>query len=359
MSVIHSVLTKLDARGAPPPAALGAMPPLASAGNGASRRLMVTAALGIGALGFVALADWPKWLRSAHAAQAATTSAPTVAESTTAVEHTARSSGDAVAAPPATTAPDTTAAVVTPTPVPAAAQPSTPSNIAATATPRRVAVATVARERTTVTAIAPAAPDAVATPIDKRNVAPNAPQRALLLLRQANEAAQAGQPRAALAQARDALALDPALTAARLLAAVLEHETGASERAAQLLRDGLARDPRDSAQAMLLARVLIAQGDAPGALAALERHAVRGAEADGLRGGILTQQGDYSAALGAYESAARQQPANSMWWLGLGVALDSEGQPQRARQAYAHALSLGLPRDDLTQFADRRLRATD
>lgn len=195
--------------------------------------------------------------------------------------------------------------------------------------------------------------------IDKRPVAPQPAQRAVLLLHRAQESAQAGQPRAALALAREALALDPALAAARVLAAVLEHETGASERAASLLREGLARTPGDSAQALLLARVQIAQGDRAGALATLERHAVRGAEADGLRGGILTQQGDAEGALRAYEGAVRQQPANSMWWFGLAIALDATGEVQRAQQAYTRALAIGLPRADLTQYADRRLHGND
>jgi MSHA biogenesis protein MshN len=140
---------------------------------------------------------------------------------------------------------------------------------------------------------------------------------------------------------------------------VLEHELGASERAAQLLQDGLALTPGDAAQALLLARIQVAQGDAHAALATLELNAVTGAEAEGLRGGILAQQGRFQAALPAYESAARQQPANPMWWFGLGVALDAEGQGGKARLAFARAQQLGLQRDDLQQFVDQRLRTPE
>jgi MSHA biogenesis protein MshN len=377
MSVIHSVLTKLDARGAPAPAALGAMPALQPQSNAAARRLIVMSVLGIGAIGFVAFADWPAWLRSANAAQPVapvaaivkTVAAPAAIEAASApaspsppAPNAAPQAETIVAAPvvavptraplvePVAAAPKEPrrVAIVAPAPAPAPAKAPAPAPAPATANVSTESAASVAT--TSVTA---------APSIDKRAIAMNPAQRAVLLLRQAHESAQAGQPRAALAQARDALALDPALAGARLLAAVLEHETGASERAAQLLRDGLARDPRDGAQAMLLARVQIAQGDGSGALATLQQHPVRSAEADGLRGGILTQQGDYAGALNAYESAARQQPTNSMWWLGLGVALDGAGHAQRARQAYERALTIGLPRDDLTQYADRRLRGND
>jgi MSHA biogenesis protein MshN len=357
MSVIHSVLTRLDARGAPTPAAVGAMPTLTRSAQGASRRLLVMALAGAAAVGFVAFADWPTWLRSATAAQPAARPTPLAAtqsalEATSAPTPTRAASATPIETKAATSAPPPVIAM------PAIAAPTRAPSAAPAPVSRRVALAAPTREAAVAVPTEAAASAAPAT-IDKRAIALKPSQRAVLLLRQAHESAQAGQPRAAVAQAREALALDPTLAGARLLAAVLEHETGASERAAQLLRDGLAREPRDGAQALLLARVQIAQGDGSGALATLEQHPVRSAEADGLRGGILTQQGDYARALGAYESAARQQPANAMWWLGLGVALDGEGHAQRARQAYARALAIGLPRDDLTQYADRRLRGND
>ena len=140
---------------------------------------------------------------------------------------------------------------------------------------------------------------------------------------------------------------------------MLEHETGADDRASALLRDGLARHPQDTAQALLLARILVAQGDGTQALAVLDKHGVTGADADGLRGGVLAKMGDFKQALTAYESAARAQPANPMWWFGLGVALDSEGFGQRARQAYLRAQAIGLQRADLISYADQRIAALD
>lgn len=338
MSVIHSVLSKLDARGAARPSAMEALPAWTSApASGASKRLLLLGALGAAAIGFAAFGDWPTWLRGAQAAPVPAARAPAP---------TPEPIRPAAAAP--------ALAEAEPAAVPAVAVVAPPvRRVAGSSAPRTPAVHAAALPAPTATEPAP-------TPtIDKRDVAPSPAARALHRLRQAQDAAQAGQPRSALEHARAALALDPALAPARQLAAVLEHETGHSERAAQLLRDGLARNPQDGLQALLLARVLLAQGDAAGALATLDRHTVQGAEADGLRGGVLTQQGETARAVPAYESAARQQPANPMWWLGLGVALDAEQQPQRARQAYARALSIGLPRDDLVQYAEQRVRATD
>ncbi|MFO1224126.1 MAG: tetratricopeptide repeat protein [Burkholderiaceae bacterium] len=362
MSVIHSVLTRLDARGAARPDAMRALPVWAGApASGASRRLLLLSALGAAAIGFAAFGDWPAWLRGAQAAQVA----PTPAGAPEAARAAASATAPGVAetpAPPLSNPARTPARMPARQPAARVAVDVTPDHAVSEAPARRVAA--LSPPRTAVAhdtaALAPADPAATPpTTIDKRDVAPSPAARALQRLRQAQDAAQAGQPRSALEQARAALAIDPALSPARQLAAVLEHETGHSERALQLLREGLARNPQDGAQALLLARVLLAQGDAPAALATLDGYAVRGAEADGLRGGVLTQQGDTGRAVPAYESAARQQPTNPMWWLGLGVALDAQQQPQRARQAFARALSIGLPRDDLAQYAEQRVRATD
>lgn len=371
MSFIHDVLQRLDARGAAPPALAGMPPTVHAANAGASKRLLATGVIGAAAIGFAAFGDWPNWLRRTAAAPrpALTTPAGQPAGTVTAAPVAA---GPGAAGPGAEAAASSAPSATAMAPA-AGATPGAPSPEAArTAAPAPRATARAPAERARVVAARqqPAGPDDLgsqqageihhdAARIDKRSIAQTGAQRALLLLRQAHDAAQAGQPRAAIDKAREALALDASLSSARLLAALLEHETGASDRAGDLLRDGLARDPRDAALALALARVTVAQGDAAGALAVLERYPVRGAEADGLRGGILTQQGDSARALPAYESAARQQPANPMWWLGLGVALDAERQPQRARQAYARALSLGLPRDDLTLYAEQRLRAAE
>ena len=357
MSVILDVLNKLDARGVQRPGIASSVPALGTHNDRSSKRLWIVIALGAIAIGFTAFADWPNWLRNAPPkAAAAPEPVPSVAQPpAVAITPAPPPSPQQVGpgAPQSNTIsateplPAASAPVAPPAPRPAVLAAPKPA-----ALPRAIAVAPMVRETT---------PDIAANQptIDRRDVALTASQRAQALLRQATDSAQTGQPRAALERAREALALDPTLAGARLLVAVLEHETGASDRAVQVLRDGLARDGRDGAQALLLARILIAQGDAPSALAALEQHRVQGADADGLRGGILTQQGDSTRAVAAYESAVRQQPANPMWWLGLALALDAEHQAPRARQAYARALAIGLPRADLVQYADQRLRAVD
>lgn len=375
MSVINSMLKKLDERGAAASAggAAAAHPPALPAARSNQRpawRLPAIVLAGGAVIAATALADWPGLSKpdaaaKSPAAMVATTTptdaptAPATPTSTTAPTTTAGGHPVTSATDPATAA------------MPAASKPALVAMVAPaahtatqSATPARAREISTAADAASTTAALPL-PASLVTPIplpsriDKRLIAPSSDQRVAALFRQATDLAQAGQRRAALERAHEALAIDPRHAPTRLLGAVLEHESGQSERAAQLLRDGLQNNPGDTTLALLLARVQVAQGEAAQALATLDQHAVTGADADGLRGGILAQQGEFKRSLGAYENAARHQPANPMWWLGLGVALESEGHGARARQAYARAQAIGLPREDLATYVDQRLRSLD
>lgn len=379
MSVINTMLLKLEARGAPAAVAgneavesaaapLPTMPARRS-GSSTSWRLPLLMVGGLALIGLTAFADWPKLMAKAPPAVAA--AAPQAADAPVAPADaapvaTASETASETAAAPTAAAPtpvQATAPAATPVAAtPVAATPPAPATRVAALAPALVPAAPAAATESAAGIPVPASlapPLAMPSRIEKRSVAPSAAQQALIHYREATTQAQAGQRRPALEQAHAALAIDPRHAPSRLLAALLEHETGASQRAVQLLRDGLALTPGDTAQALLLARVLVAQGANTEALATLDQHGVAGADADGLRGGILAQQGDFRRSLAAYESAARQQPGQAMWWFGLAVALDSEGQAPRARQAYARAQAIGLPRDDLSAYASQRLGALD
>ena len=175
----------------------------------------------------------------------------------------------------------------------------------------------------------------------------------------ATDLARSGQRQAALQRAQEALDIEPGHVPARQLAAVLHHEAGQPALALGLLREGVALEGSPPSLALLLARFLAHQNLGPEALVVLDRHSLNSAEAEGLRAGLLAQQGAYGSALVAYENALRQQPGQSTWWVGMAVALESEGQSARARQAYAHARQLGLAQTDLASYVDQRLRALD
>jgi MSHA biogenesis protein MshN len=358
MSVINRMLRDLDARATsaslapPPPEAFGAqaaLPPLPTRRGAARWRLPALVLLGGGAIALAALADLsPLLARKAPPLGPLEAAAPLAAPAS---------------APPAEVPSTPSHAPAPPlspslSPSPEAAAPGAPSPAAPPARTRASASPAPAPLEAL---LARAAPPPLATParIDKRIVPPSPAQRAAAALREAVDLARAGQRQAALARALQALALEPTHAGARQLAAVLQHESGAHEQALALLREGAALDAAPPALTLLLARLLADQGQADEALAVLERHALHSPEAEGLRAGLLAQRGDYTRALPAYESATRQQPGNPLWWFGLAVALDAQGQGERAHQAYTLAQRLGLPREDLVTYAEQRLRALD
>lgn len=340
MSVVNRMLRDLDARAAgaaasppappPTPAGIPDAPRWAPRRDNPRWRMTLILLAGGSAIAAAALADLSPFAARTHLP------GPAIADTTAAAPP--EPAADLPALPEA-------AAVAAPATAPAPRAPRQDTPAPAAALPALDTVAT-----------APAA--AVAPPlITKRSVAPSADALAADALREAVALARAGQRQAALQRALEALTLAPEQGAARQLAAVLQHESGDTASALALLREGARLSAPPPAMTLLLARLLSTQGLADEALQVLQQHALGGADAEGLRGALLAQQGRYDAALTAYESAVRQQPGQAMWWFGLAVALESQGQPERARAAYTQARGLGLPREDLLTYTEQRLRA--
>ena len=376
MSVINQMLRDLDARRAPQATSVtGAPSPVQTHRSPRSFRLPLIVLVGGVAIGAMAVGDWPGWLTSRANAATAAAAAPLT-------------DGAGVLATP-TPMPmpmPMPMPIPMPMPMPMVATPppkmSVPPPQASVAPARAPLPSRDVRDETlalrtppAVTAVpnflsAPTLPatgaaqplPTVATgpaSIDKKMMSLTPDQRAQAAYRMAVDAANAGHPQQAAERAIEALQQAPQHRAARHLAAVLLHAQGATGRAIALLNEGLAIDPEHGALALLLARLQLEHGAPDAALEVLDRFKLHHAEAEGLRAGILAQQGDFKRSLGAYESALRQQPGNATWWLGLGVALESEGRASQARHSYAKAQALGLDRDELTSFVEQRLRALD
>lgn len=369
MSVINKMLRDLEARRVTPVAASDAV--RATAPQRKRGRLLSMLLLGGAAVAATAYGDWPSLL----AAKASQTPVPLAVaqanEPTPRVDSAAPAAPETAAGP---AAPGTAASAPTLPVGPARTRPSADANTspasvrsaaaAPVAPPAPAALAGGLHPATVTPAAAPAtasnaSPPAAAATIDKRMAALPPAQRAQALYRQGLELAGSGHGRQAVERLQDALKLDPALVAARLHTASLLLEQGRGAEAETLARDGLALSADEPQLATLLARVLADRGDAIGALALLDRSERLGAEGFGLRAGLLSQQGDFRRALLDYEQAVRLQPGNSLWWLGLGVALEAEGRGQQARQVYARAQAIGVERSDLNSFIDQKLQQLD
>ena len=193
--------------------------------------------------------------------------------------------------------------------------------------------------------------------VEKKRREQTPQQQAQQLSRRATELAATGHGRQAVNVALNALEFDPSNVDVRQLAASLLYEQRRWDEAESLAQDGLKLAPQNTALAYLLARTLIERGQSPEALAVLDQQATLNADGLGLRASILSQSGDFKRAAQDYQTAVQQQPENSLWWVGLAVAMEALGQPDDARKVYAKAQSLGLERPELNAFVEQKLQA--
>jgi MSHA biogenesis protein MshN len=180
-------------------------------------------------------------------------------------------------------------------------------------------------------------------------------QRAALAYRQATEFAATGHSSQAIDKALEALRSESDHVAARQLAAVLMFEKKRYTEADTLLREGLLRTPREPQLAYLLARLQVETGDFAGALIVLAQAEGLSADGHGLRAGVLARLARYADSATSYEAAVRLEPENASWWLGLGVALDAEGQAANAKQAFQRARAIGTLKGELLGYVDQKL----
>lgn len=376
MSVINKMLRDLERRRATPAEVAGAVQGAvrATAAPRRGARLLALLLLGGSAATATVFGDWPALLgataatlpRPVQLADAAEPALPARLAAPRAITPSPPAAEPAAATPtPIPTAPTraTAPAEKTPAPEPAAtlarAHPAaTPARAAAPPPPPPVPAHPARPASMTPASAAPPTLIAAAS-IDKRMAALPAAQRAQALYRQGLELVGTGHGRQALERLHEALKLDPALLAARIHGVSLLLEQGRGAEAETLVRDGLALAGDEPQLTTLLARVLADRGDSAGALALLGRGERLGADGFGLRAGLLSQQGDFQRALPDYEQAVRLQPGNSLWWLGMGVALEAEGRGQQARQVYVRAQSLGLERSELNSFIEQKLQQLD
>lgn len=203
-------------------------------------------------------------------------------------------------------------------------------------------------------------PRSAASPvIEKTPVAGSPRERAESDYRKAIGVLNQGRTQEAVDLLQHALRIDAEHGASRQLLFKLLHEARRTDEAAQLLREGLQVQPAQIAWAMSLARLQVDRGDFNGAWHTLQASLpAAGSSADyhGFAAHVLQRLGRHKEAAARYETAARLAPGDGRWWLGLGLALESDGRPAEARDAFAHARASGTLSADLLAIVEQKLR---
>jgi MSHA biogenesis protein MshN len=174
--------------------------------------------------------------------------------------------------------------------------------------------------------------------------------------------AQRGGERAAMEMnLRQALVQDPSHYLAREKLAALLYHAGHLDEAKEVLRGGMTESSAPIPLRKTLARFLVDQ-DAPeeAALALLQGDVPPVAldkEFYQLLAAIYQRTGQFSAAARTYKELLTVQRQTGMWWLGLGLALESSQSLPEAKQAYRTALEDPAMQPGSGDFARSRLAA--
>ncbi|MFK3737991.1 tetratricopeptide repeat protein [Massilia sp. TN1-12] len=175
--------------------------------------------------------------------------------------------------------------------------------------------------------------------------------------RRALERLQDGRIGESLAALEETLRIDPGHDAARQTLVGLLIEDGRPDEAVRQLELGLARDPRQPALAMLLARLQIERGGS--GIETLMRtlpHAGNDPDYHAFLGGALERQQRHRDAAEHYLVAVRGMPANGVWWMGLGIALQGDRRNADALDAFRKARASGTLTAELAAFVERRIQ---
>jgi MSHA biogenesis protein MshN len=170
---------------------------------------------------------------------------------------------------------------------------------------------------------------------------------------------QDGRVSEALAGLQQTLQLDPRHQGARETLVRLLLEAQRPDDAARQLQLSLALDPKQPAQAMMLARLQLDKTS--GGTAALDTltrslpYAIDNGEYHAFLAGVLQREQRYREAAEHYQLALQTAPDNSVWWMGLGIALQADNHPAQARQAYERAKGLQTLSPQLQAFVERKL----
>ena len=215
-----------------------------------------------------------------------------------------------------------------------------------TTQPRPTAVAEVSKARESL---------AVAEKIIPRPIKTLTPQqKAERVFIGAQQALASHQPQRGERLLRDTLNEFPGHTAARTQLAALLISQRQTEKAELMLADGLSTDPYQLELARPYAQLLAARDVLVPALEALDRAINQvGADAESLalRAALLYRMDRYAESVTAYRRALDDQPHRALWWTGLAVSLEHNGESAQALAAYRRAVDLPLEQavDDYVQ----------
>ena len=129
--------------------------------------------------------------------------------------------------------------------------------------------------------------------------------------------------------------------------------------ATDLLTAGLARLPHHALLLKKTAELMRQNGQVDEALALLQKstpHVTEDPDYHAMMAALYQQQGKTAEAKGLYEQLVQIRPDEGLWWLGLGMAQESQGQKKLALISYKTASSKQNIDSKLLNFIDGKVK---
>jgi len=194
----------------------------------------------------------------------------------------------------------------------------------------------------------------------KQNRALTKKQQAGVLYQKAYKNLQTGQINLAEEQLRNSININPGYSRSRELLAGSYIRSGRYVEAGKLLKQGLIVEPKNYHFAKLYARVLMQQNKQQAALDMLVRHRPalqQDLEYFALIAALYQQTRQHLKAANMYKDLLQLKPDRGIWWIGLGVALEKNGNAPQAHQAYSKAKESGSLNASMLLYTDNKLAA--
>ena len=242
--------------------------------------------------------------------------------------------------------------------LPAKAPPLSPAQVETPPAPAKP-VAAVVPAAAPAPAVKPE-PAVVNAQIDKRSQQLTPPQLAENEYRVAANLLNDGRHSEAQEGFRRALQLFPGHSGARqgLFGLLLEAKKNAE--AERVLQEGLRLNPNQPGFAMAVARLQLDREDMAGAIETLQKTApvaLGSPEYVAFMAALFFQRTSrHVEAVDSYRTALRLAPGSGVWWMGLGISLQSLNRNGEAQDAFRRAKAANTLTPELLAFVDQRLK---
>lgn len=191
-----------------------------------------------------------------------------------------------------------------------------------------------------------------AVPLDQK-------QKAQHLYRQALQAIANNQTEEAIKTLQVLLYAQPDNVQARETLAVLLFRTGQKNRASEIVAAGTARNPNNIELIELQAHILATQNKNAEAISVLQQRPLSihtYPDYYAYMAALYQRQGQYMSAARLYNKLVKIMPGKAVWWVGLGVALESMDKNAAALESYKRALNVGVNLDANTRaFVEEKI----